>query len=151
MRTERAAWYRDPSYAGNMTEAEKRKLDAFRAQGHPAVKCGDLPDEVQSYIARLEVQLYDHKQEKIVGRSILISAVGAVAIYLTYAGFLRMSPWSYIIGTIILVLPWFWYVREWKKNAKEFCPDNVVEEGSPVDVALRQEWDIHHISGNRLD
>jgi hypothetical protein len=39
--SERLPWYRAPDYSGNLTEAEKRQLDAFRMQArHPAARYG---------------------------------------------------------------------------------------------------------------
>jgi hypothetical protein len=58
--SERLPWYRAPDYSGNLTEAEKRELHAFRMQArHPAYQYGDLPEHVESYIARLEIEAYD--------------------------------------------------------------------------------------------
>ena len=38
-------WYRARNYEGDLTEAEKRQLDAFRMQpSHPAAKFDDLPE-----------------------------------------------------------------------------------------------------------
>jgi len=54
-------WYRSRNYKGDMTETEKRQLDAFRAQPkHPATRTEDLPEEVRDYINGIELELYDH-------------------------------------------------------------------------------------------
>ena len=63
-------WYRARNYKGDLTEAEKRQFDAFRMQPkHPAAQEDDLPEEVQSYIGRIEMELYDKKQEGARGPS----------------------------------------------------------------------------------
>lgn len=68
-KAERVPWYRsrDPKghiITGNIPEAVKRELDAFRMQPkHPAAQEDDLPEEVRDYIGQLEMELYDKKQE----------------------------------------------------------------------------------------
>jgi hypothetical protein len=58
--SKRLPWYRAPNYSGNLTEAEKRQLDALRMQApHPAARYEDLPEEVQSYISGLAIEAYD--------------------------------------------------------------------------------------------
>jgi hypothetical protein len=71
-------WYRERKYKGNLTEAEKRQLDAFRTQPkHAAASSDDLPEEVQSYLSGIEMELYDKKQEGVAARAFLYSAIGA--------------------------------------------------------------------------
>jgi len=61
-----------------MTEAEKGTLDAFRIQDkHPASTNDDLPEEVQGYIAGLEMAVYHGKQDALGGRCIVFSLIGA--------------------------------------------------------------------------
>src|SRR5262245_48784989 len=61
--TEHLPWYRERNYTGNLTEVEKRQLDAFRMQEkHPAADYDDLPEEVKRYIGSLEMEVYDNKQ-----------------------------------------------------------------------------------------
>jgi exonuclease I len=68
-------WYRARNYKGDLTEAEKRQLDAFRMQPkHPAAQEDDLPEEVQSYIGRIEMELYDKKQEGAVGQAMFLTS-----------------------------------------------------------------------------
>jgi hypothetical protein len=58
-------WYRARGYKGDLTEAEKREVDSFRVlPKHPAAQYEDLPDEVQQYIAEVEIERYDLKQDK---------------------------------------------------------------------------------------
>ena len=82
-KAESLPWYRARNYKGNLTEAEKRQLDAFRMQPkHPAANYHNLPDEVQRYIIRIEMELYDKKQDGTAGRALTGSAVGAALLYL---------------------------------------------------------------------
>src|SRR5215213_9302385 len=83
-------WYRAPNYDGDLTEAEKRELDAFRMQPkHPAARIYELPGEVQSYISKIEIELYDQKQERAAGRALVLSASGAAAV----VSQLHRLPW----------------------------------------------------------
>ena len=75
-------WYRAHDYTGNLTEKEKRLLDAFRAQPtHPSANFEQLPEEVQRYVNRIEMELYDQKQEAAAGRAIVLSEVGAALLF----------------------------------------------------------------------
>ena len=57
---ERPPWYRVPDYKGNLIEAEKRELDAFRARPrHPAFEYSELSEQVEIYISGLETEAYD--------------------------------------------------------------------------------------------
>ena len=50
---EHLPWYRARNYKGDLTETEKRQLDAFRKQPkHPAAEEDDLPEEVRNYSVR---------------------------------------------------------------------------------------------------
>jgi hypothetical protein len=70
-------WYRAHDYEGNLTEHEKRQLDALRVQPkHPAAEADDLPKEVQDYINRIECELNDEKQTVLFERTLLVSAIG---------------------------------------------------------------------------
>ncbi|ATU92894.1 hypothetical protein [Phyllobacterium zundukense] len=140
-------WYRKPTYKGKMSEADKRILDSFRMQPkHPAATSDDLPEEVRSYINGLEVTLYDLKQDKIVGRSMIFSLVGAAMLYVNYFGVPAPTIWSYFIGAAFLIVPWFIYPYEWRKNADEFVPkDRDPDALSPTDEAIRTEWELEYI------
>jgi hypothetical protein len=83
-------WYRAHDYEGNLTEAEKRQLDSFRVQPkHPAAQYDELPEEVQSYINRIECELYDKKQSSLVGQATVLSAIGGALLFLNYKGCCR--------------------------------------------------------------
>lgn len=141
---ERLPWYRARNYKGNFTEAEKRQLDAFRAQPkHPATRTEDLPEEVQDYINRIELELYDHKQQDAVGQAFFYSLIGAALLALHYTGCLKATPtpWIYAFDVLILVSPWFFYGYRWKKNAEEFH--------DPTDEVIRKEWEIIYVIAMR--
>ena len=111
-------WYRKPSYKGKMSEEEKRILDLFRMkEKHPAATIDDLPEEVASYINRIEFELYDHlKQDKLMQNCLAVSAVAAVLLYLSYFGLPDITILgSYIAGTVMLIFPWFVYNSEFEK------------------------------------
>ena len=64
--TERLPWYRARGYKGDITENEKRQLDAFRMQKeHPAASYDSLPKEVRMYMIKIGMELYDKKQESL--------------------------------------------------------------------------------------
>jgi hypothetical protein len=136
-------WYRARNYKGNLTEAEKRKLDALRMQPkHPAASWEDLPEEVQNYLIKIELELYDMKQERAVSKAMFLSAIGAGLIYLNYVGFFGVPVpwWRYAAGALFLVVPWFAYRHEWNKNAEEMHPGhNRTEEG------IREQWELEYV------
>jgi len=138
-------WYRARNYKGNMTEAEKRQLDAFRAQPkHPAMRMEDLPDEVKNYISKIELELYDSKQDHAVGQALFVSLIGAALLALHYTDRLTATPWSYIFDVLLLVSPWFFYRYQWRKNAEEFIPSRK-DFPNPIDEAIRTEWELEYI------
>jgi hypothetical protein len=139
--TESLPWYRDRGYKGNLTAAEKGKLDAARAlPRHPAARYDDLPEEVQTYIAKLELEAYDLKQDWAASKPIASTAVVIVVLSLHYFP----SPptfWMWAVGLFLLIVPWFVYRREWNKNAKEF--------NAPADEAFKREWEINDVASSR--
>jgi hypothetical protein len=142
-------WYRARDYKGDLTEAEKRQLDAFRTQPtHPAANWDQLPEEVQDYIGRIELELYDHKQADAIGRAFFFGLVGAVLVVLKYFGCLTSPDWSYVGAAFLVVVPWFVYRRQWKKNAEEFLPSDS-EAPRPTDEGIRLEWGLNCIAAAR--
>ncbi|MGH0214408.1 hypothetical protein NKY66_10890 [Sinorhizobium meliloti] len=147
--TEWLPWYRVPGFKGKVSEAEKRQLDAFRMQErHPAASYQDLPEEVQSYISRLELENYDFKQEKAVNGPMLASLIGAVILGVSYFG-VHIQPtgsiWPYAFGLLLLIAPWFVYRREWQRNADELFPRR---HGGPnlSDENIRKEWELDYLT-----
>ncbi len=140
-------WYRRSSYKGNLTEAQKRKLDAFRMGAtHPAATFDDLPGEVQSYISRLEIELYDKKQDTLAGRTIGVSAVGLGWLCISYFGFPVPTIWTYFFGAVLLAVPWAIYPIEWNRNANEFLPRRVGPDAlSATNENIRTEWELSYI------
>jgi hypothetical protein len=141
---EHLPWYRKRGYKGNLTEDEKRELDLFRLrekrdeERHPAATFEDIPEEVQSYISKIEIELYDAIQERLVARCFLISAFAGFYL-VTYLGW--VSLWYDALGAILsvflLIAPWIYYVWKWKKNADEFR-NEWGNEG------IRTEWEFEH-------
>jgi hypothetical protein len=132
-----------------MTEAQKRELDAFRMQPkHPAARYEDLPDEVQAHIARLEVENYDRKQELAAAPAFACSAIGVALVCLHNFGAPSLSTlWTWVAALGLVIVPWFVYRREWRKNADEFMPDYLSQgRDSPANEALKREWEVSHVS-----
>ena len=144
-------WYRQPGYDGDLSETQKRLLDQVRARSrHPAARAEDLPAEALSYIKALEFNLYQAKQQQLIGRTLLVSLFGAAVLYLTYYGYrLGTSNWDYVVGFAVLILPWFLYLRENRKQDREFLP----ESGAPLstDERIKREWELSYISQVQLE
>jgi hypothetical protein len=139
-------WYRAQNYKGTIPEAEKRQLDAFRAQPkHPAMRTEDLPEEVQNYIHQVEWELYDHRQQYAAGQAFFCSLIGAALLALHFTRRLTATPWIYAFDILILVSPWFFYRYRWKKNAEEFLPSGK-DVPNPTDEAIRKEWEINYLT-----
>jgi hypothetical protein len=138
-------WYRVRNYKGDLTEAEKRQLDAFRMQPkHPAADLDDLPEEVRLYIIGIDVELDELKQALAFGRCLVLSGIGAAQLYLNYKGCVGAPTiWSYALWALVLVLPWFLYSKEWHKNAEAFLPSD--HSHRPINEAIRQEWELEYV------
>jgi hypothetical protein len=145
--TEHLPWYRGKDYKGNLTETEKRQLDALRMQDkHPSTSHSDLPEEVRSYIGLLEMQLYDSKQDKAAGKAFGLSAFGIALLYVNHFGVPASgSLFSYAMGLFFVIAPWLFYKREWRKNADEFIPRDPRAPTS-TDEMIRQEWETAYIT-----
>ena len=117
-------WYRAPNYDGNLTEDEKRELDPFRyrekSQGrkHPAVDCGDLPNEVTMYISKLEIERYGMRFKKGWLAVALVSAIGAFVLRQPFCwiSLNYTSPGVLLFAAGFLVVPWFYYPIKWRKK-----------------------------------
>jgi hypothetical protein len=147
---ERLPWYRKRGYKGNLTEDEKRELDSFRLREkrdegkHPAAKFDDIPDEVSSYIIKIEIALQDERQLGLVGRCFLIS--GLAAFYLAnYLGWISLYHGSFELGLAVffLVAPWVYYSWKHEKNRYEFS-NEWGNEG------IRTEWELEHIVSKKM-
>jgi hypothetical protein len=134
-------WYRARNYKGNLTEAEKRELDSFRhreSQGgeHPSASYDDLPEEVQSYISKLEIERYDLIQETLVGRCFVLSGVGLFLLINHFGWSPKYDSLEvFLVGVLLLSAPWVYYPLRWKKNADQFLG----YEG------IRTEWELNYI------
>jgi hypothetical protein len=150
-KSERVAWYRAPGYKGDLTEAEKRQLDAFRSERkHPAATTDELPEEVQRYIGRIELELYDAKQAAA-GQALVLSGVGAALLGFHYIGCLSGTPLTYAFDVLLLLVPWLFYRRRWKMTADEFLPPPLDSDAlNPADEALRAEWELEFITRSRM-
>jgi hypothetical protein len=146
---ERLPWYRRRGYKGNLTEDEKRELDLFRLrekrdeERHPAATFEDIPEEVQSYISKIEIELYDAIQERLAARCFVITAIGGFYLA-TYLGWIsrKYDELDAFLGVFLLIAPWIYYVWKWKRNADEFR-DEWGNEG------IRTEWELEHMVQTR--
>lgn len=138
-------WYRRKDYKGNLSEEEKRALDSFRfEERHPATSYEDLPEDVQKYISRIELELYDKKQEIAAGKAFTLTGIAAFLIYLIYIDNAYYSPVAYVFSAAIVFFAWLNYRREWNKNANELFPK---EDGAPshIDEGIQSEWEQDYI------
>jgi hypothetical protein len=146
-------WYRARDYKGDLSEAEKRQLDGFRTQPvqHPAARLDQLPEEVQEFIGRIELELYDHKQQEAAGFAIVYSLIVVVVLVLNYLGcFPHSTIWSYPAGALLLIATWVIYKRKWDRNAEEFLPSGD-DAPSRTNEAFRQEWELNYIHSARRE
>ena len=135
-------WYRRKDYKGDLTEAEKRELDAFRMQEkHPANHYQDLPNEVQERIIALEVKANEFELHTIATRCLFVSIAGAIITFLAYKGHGDTGNFGYLIGILLLTVPWIFVIRGWRKNANEYCLD--------PDEGFRTEWELNYIAEHR--
>jgi hypothetical protein len=145
--SESLPWYRNGDYKGALTEVDKRKLDAFRsAPTHPSTRYENLPDEVQRYIAGMESQIYDLKQEKAAAKPILCTLAAIALLCLRYRPLSLSSFWVWVFGLLLILVPWFVYRHEWNRNAKEFMLES---PGSAIDEAILREWEVSYVARNR--
>lgn len=143
-------WYRARGYKGKMTEAEKRELDAFRMlPKHPAAHRWDLPQEVQNYITKLELEIYDQKQDRLAGRTIAAVVIGVVIVGVSYFGRPEPTVFTYIGGVAFIIVPWFVYRYFWKKNADEFMPLDDDNPGRQTDEGIIREWELEYLGNQR--
>jgi len=142
--SESAPWYRRQGYAGNLTESEMQELDRFRSMDrHPATQFDELSEEAQAYIARLEVECYDLKQQELASYAFAGTALGIALVLTHHLGVPKLSTfWAWVIGISLVVVSWLLYRRKWNANAREF---------SAADDGLIQEWEIKYTSRKRKD
>jgi hypothetical protein len=104
---------------------------------HPSASYDDLPEEVQSYLSKIEIEHYDLIQETLVGRCFLLSGVG-LFLLLTHFGWIAPkydSTEVFLAGVFLLFAPWMYYPIKWRKNA-----DRLSERDG-----IRTEWELHYI------
>jgi hypothetical protein len=147
--TEWLPWYRRKDYDGNLTEAEKRQLDVFRTQPeHPATLSDELPTEVQNYINRIELELYDAKQSEAAGYWLSATVFAIALMAMNYHERFPSSDSYYVAGAALILFSWFWYGRVWKRNAEDFIPS---DEAAPnrTDEAIRREWELDYVTSSK--
>lgn len=143
-------WYRKRGYKDNLTEEEKRELDSFRwlaqqPEGkHPSAEYSELPEEVQSYISKLQIELHDERGTLLMGR-VLFSCIIGVYLVASYFGWRPYnnegSLWSLCFGIFLIVIPWVYYFREERKLRNDLL--NSTEK-------IRAEWELDYIVSKKL-
>lgn len=131
-----------------MTEEQKRQLDGIRDQNpHPAITYEQLPNEAQSYINELEMEAYDARQQALAGRTLLLSALGAFLIDVNFLHLVNVAnSWSAVVAVPLFVLPWVFYVWQWRRNAREFSlPSGGTGWSHPSDEKLREAWELDYV------
>jgi len=138
-------WYRRKDYKGELSEEDKRILDSFRLkEKHPSTCYEDLPDDVQSYINRIELELFDKKQESAAGKAFALTCIAVFLIYLAFIGQVYSSIFAYLSGAGIIFFAWFQYRRAWTKNANDLFPK---EDGAPnqSEQGIQAEWEFDYL------
>lgn len=145
-------WYRQKGYKGDLTEDEKKYLDAFTLMPeHPAASEDSLPEEVRDYIADLEFQLHDTKRDTLYLQALVSMGVGAYCVYEAALGDAWTgSPLSYLIGFSLIFYTPFYLRKETRRLSNELLLKT--ETGGPEttsDVGIRRHWDMMAISRYR--
>ncbi len=145
-------WYRQKSYHGNLSEEEKRHLDAFyQLDQHPAVYHGDLPEEASRYINELECELHQERQDSAVTKFFAMIGIGLAVFYVTYNGLGWLGNIGYLVGAVIIVFALYQYYQAHSRNSDWFMPKY---EGDNAPVSLTEEklfehWDLDEITRYR--
>ncbi|MGO4440604.1 hypothetical protein [Rhizobium sp. RAF56] len=146
---EKLPWYRAPGYSGNLTEAEKRQLDAFRMQKrHPAPDYDDIPRTAQMILSRLEIENYDLKQENAFSKALVGSLVGAAVLYVNHYGIqpAHSIGW-FIFGALFVIVPWVFHKFQYDKISEEFFPRGA----PPIHEELLKEWELQFIVHQKIE
>ena len=147
--SKRKPWYRRSDYRGAMNEENKAKLDAIRQkEPHPATKLEELPDDVQSYINRIENELYDSRQDRALANLLFCIGLAILTIYLIDEN-QRFGVWgSYLLAVILICFGWMAYRKASKENWIDFM--KMEEDGSNFsDLGIQEEWELNYISRTR--
>lgn len=138
-------WYRRKGYKGDLSEAEKRVLDAVRLKDrHPATSGETLPEDVRGYIERLQLELYERKQEIITSKGLILFFLVLSVVYATYElqTFPPLLGYPFAAGLLFYAI--LAYRREWSANEAELFPR---AKGAPdaTDQGIQQAWELNHI------
>lgn len=145
-------WYRQKGYKGDLTEDEKKYLDAFTLMPeHPAASEDDLPEEVSAYIAELQFLLHDAKRDTLYWGALASIGVGAYFVYeAAFGDAWTGSPLLYLIGFSLIFYTPFYLRKETRRLAKELLFKT--ETGGPEttsEVGIRRHWELLAISRYR--
>lgn len=142
---DKPAWYRAKTYKGKMTERQKRHLDAVRLQDqHPATSFAMLPEDVQNYISRIELELFDAKKSEIFWSSAVVFVSGAFILYKEFLGSAAASGLSIAMGVLLMIFSALYWSINSRKLSNAFLPDS--DWAGPTNEGIRQEWEIEYLS-----
>ena len=137
-------WYRRPDYDGKLTEEDKRFLDAFQGN-HPAARSEELPEEVQSYISRIELENFDFKKDTEFYRAIFFTVSSLLITFLAYDKDSIVFSIFLIMGfSAITAAAWLSCRKRHKKIDDDFFPSELGAPGR-TDRELRFEWEMGRI------
>jgi hypothetical protein len=100
-----------------------------------------LPEEVQSYISKIEIEFYDQIQGSLAVSCMLVSVFGLVLIlnYFDWMPFRPQSTIALVLGAVFLCWPWVHYYFKWKRNADQYLDLHRAGEG------IRSEWEVNYV------
>jgi len=143
-------WYRRKQYRGNLTEAEKRQLDDFRAsEMHPATDPATLPEDVRSYINRIEFESYDRKGDLLLSGTLIYTAIGVGLCVLAYYGHSYFGSLSYVLAVALVIASWVRQRVLWKGLSEEFLPSEDSGIPNQTDEGIITEWEQSYIVESR--
>ena len=143
-------WYRRKDYKGNLTEDQKRYLDSFRnGEPHPATPFGDLPDEVQSRLMELELDLKEQQDSASVVTTLVWSALGCYSVYEGYIGDFGVVSFFYYSCALICIAMGYRTYQNYSSRHEHHNWYGDTGKGEPfssTDESLQRHWEINALS-----
>ena len=143
-------WYRRKDYKGNLTEDQKRYLDSFRnGEPHPATPFEDLPDEVQSRLMELELDLKEQQDSASVVTTLVWSALCCYSVYEGYVGDFGVVSFSYYCCALICIAMGYRTYQTYSSRHEHhnwYGDTNKGEPFSSTDESLQRHWEINALS-----
>lgn len=137
-------WYRHQNYKGGLREDQKMELDSIRwqakSEGHPAAGYDDLPEEVQSYIAELEIEISDERSFlPILSMAVTtVVVIYSALIALNIVQYYELATSIYDLFYISIAIFIFSFIRY--RNVRK------IELSRDANKAFLKNWEINYIS-----